>query len=172
MLSHGEIVPFGDFSLGLGVQSLDNTEEGTVSFVMKGGAGFQLWSFLSVQASLWAWQGNDGGAQESQESEDRRNISFEGISASWEATLQLPFDNVKADFPAGPYYRYGQQCWSAVLTGLMESWSGRGCSRLQSIGVVLPSTHKTRAAFYIEASQTNFDDVASDAIQIGVKVPF
>lgn len=168
-VSRAEVIPFGDISVGLGVQTLEDTGEGTTSFLMKGGFGLQLLPFLSVQASLWGWTGDD--YRYDSTTEERTVVSFDGVSASWEATLQIPFPSPKSEFRAGPYYRYGQQCWSAILTGLMDPWSGRGCNDLHAIGVVFPSADKTRSAFYLEASQTDFDDLASNAIQMGVKIP-
>lgn len=168
-VSRAEVIPFGDFSVGLGVQTLEDTGEGTTSFLMKGGLGLQLFPFMSVQASLWGWTGDD--YQYNAATEEASVVSFDGISASWEATFQIPFPSPKSDFRAGPYYRYGQQCWSAILTGLLQPWSGQGCNDLHAFGVVFPSADKTRAAFYLELSQTDFDDLASNAIQMGVKVP-
>ena len=168
-VSHGEVIPFGDFSVGLGLQTLDETGEGTMSVLMKGGLGWQLLPILSVQASLWGWTGDT--YQTNSSGEDPTIVSFDGLSVSWEATLQIPFENPKSDFRAGPYYRFGQQCWTAMLTGLLQPWSGDGCDNLHAVGVVFPSIDKTRAAFYLEASQTDFDDLASNAIQMGVKIP-
>lgn len=168
-MSHSEVIPFGDFSVGLGVQTLEDTNEGAVSYLMKGGIGWQLFPFMNVQASLWGWTGDN--YQSNGSDEEPTVVSFDGISASWEATLQIPFENPTSDFYAGPYYRYGQQCWSAILTGLTQPWSGKGCNDLHAIGVVFPSADKSRAAFYLEVSQTDFDDLASNAVQIGVKVP-
>ena len=168
-MSRAEVIPFGDISVGLSVHTLENSREGTTSFLMKGGFGLQLLPFISVQASLWGWTGDD--YRYDSTTEERSVVSFDGISASWEATLQIPFSNPKSEFRAGPYYRYGQQCWSAILTGLMTPWSGKGCNDLHAFGVVFPSADKTRSAFYLEASQTNFDDLASNAIQMGVKMP-
>lgn len=168
-VSRAEVVPFGDFSVGLGVQTLDDTGEGTVSFLMKGGVGWQLFPFMSVQTSLWGWTGDT--YQSNGADEEPTIVSFDGISASWEATFQIPFPNPKSAFRAGPYYRYGQQCWTAILTGLLQPWSGDGCDDLHAFGIVFPSSDKSRAAFYLEASQTDFDDLSSNAIQMGVKVP-
>jgi hypothetical protein len=170
-VGHSEIVPFADFSLGLGVQTLSDSDEGAVGHVSKAGMGLQLLSFVSVQASLWAWRSNNQSTESSEDGETD-NMSFESLGVSWEVTLQLPFPNPESDFRSGPYYRFGKQCWSAVLSGVLQPWSGRGCNDLHAIGVVFPSTHKTRAAFYIEALQTDFDDLESDSIQVGVKVPF
>jgi hypothetical protein len=168
-LSRADVIPFGDIAVGLGVQTLEDTGEGAVSFLMKGGFGLQVLPFLSVQASLWGWTGDN--YQYNGTTEEAKVVSFDGISASWEATFQIPFPNPRSDFRAGPYYRYGQQCWSAILSGLMQPWSGKGCNDLHAFGVVFPSSDKTRAAFYLEASQTNFDDLDSNAIQMGVKIP-
>jgi hypothetical protein len=168
-VSRAEVIPYGDFSVGLGVQTLEDTGEGTTSYLMKGGFGLQLFPFMSVQASLWGWTGDN--YQYNAATEESSVVSFDGISASWEATLQIPFPSPKSDFRAGPYYRYGQQCWSAILTGLLQPWSGQGCNDIHAYGVVFPSADKTRAAFYLEFSQTDFDDLESNAIQMGVKVP-
>ena len=168
-VSHSDVVPFADFSLGLSVQTLADSDEGAVGYVSKAGLGLQLLPFISVQTSLWAWRSNNQSTESSQDEADE--MSFESLGVSWEATLLLPFANPKSDFSAGPYYRFGQQCWSAVLSGVLEPWSGRGCNALHGVGIVFPSTHKTRAAFYIEAVQTDFDSLESDSIQIGVKVP-
>jgi hypothetical protein len=169
--SHSEVVPFGDLSLGLGVQTLSDSDEGAVGYVSKAGVGLQLLPFISVQASLWAWGSNNNQSTESSEDDETDNMSFESLGVSWEATLQLPFPNPKSDFRSGPYYRFGKQCWSAVLSGVLQPWSGRGCNDLHAIGLVFPSTRKTRAALYIEALQTNFDNLESDSIQVGVKIP-
>lgn len=168
-VSRAEVIPFGDIAVGLGVQTLEETGEGTVSFLMRGGFGLQLLPFMSVQANLWGWTGDNYQYDES--TETATVVSFDGISASWEATFQIPFSNPKSDFRAGPYYRYGQQCWSAILSGLMQPWSGKGCNDLHAFGVVFPSSDKTRAAFYLEASNTKFDELDSSAIQMGVKIP-
>lgn len=169
VVARAEIIPFGDVSVGLGVLTLEETGEGTVSFLMKGGFGLQLLPFVSVQANLWGWTGDN--YQYNGPEEEPTVVSFDGISASWEATFQIPFPNPKSDFRAGPYYRYGQQCWSAILSGLLQPWSGKGCNDLHAFGVVFPSADKTRAAFYLEASGTKFDDLDSNAIQMGVKIP-
>lgn len=168
-VTHSEVVPFADFSLGLSVQTLADSDEGAVGYVSKAGLGLQLLPFISVQTSLWAWRSNNQSTESSQDDTD--DMSFESLSVSWEATLLLPFTNPKSDFRTGPYYRFGQQCWSAVLSDVLEPWSDRGCSDLHAVGFVFPSVHKTRAAFYIEALRTDFDNLESDSIQVGVKVP-
>ena len=179
LTSYSEVIPFADFSLGLSVQTLDSSyeddeednDDGTVSYVAKAGIGLQLSSFMSVQTSLWGWSSNTDKSRDSSDDDDTSNLTFEGLSVSLEATLQLPFSNEHSDFHSGPYYRFAKQCWSAVLSGLVKPWSGRGCNDLHAVGIIFPSTHRTRAAFYIEVVQTEFDELQSDAVQIGVKVP-
>jgi len=169
-----ETVTYGEFSLGVGVQTVDDDgeERGAVTQLTKIGAGIQPWSFVSAGFGIWLWQAREAERRENEENGDEENLEFYGGSASWEVTLKVPFDNDHSDLAVGPYYRYGHHCWSAAIDGLVKPWAKKGCSVLQSVGVLLPSLNEQGAVVYFEVTDTEFDDVDSSTLQIGVMVPY
>ena len=181
----GNLVSFIDAGIGLSTHQVDESERGALGGLLKVSAGVQWYSFISAQVGLWYWGANNSDAdrnrkQDSQlNSEQDRELDtertrFESISASVEITLQLPLSNQNTTFQYGPYYRVGQHCWSAVLTGLTNPWQEEGCSAIHSVGFLFPLTNYNKEfnAFYLEATQSNFDAVSTKSIQLGAKVPF
>jgi hypothetical protein len=54
----------------------------------------------------------------------------------------------------------------------VQPWSKEGCSQLQTLGFVFPSTVEDMAAMYIEFTRTDFDDLTSSSLQLGAKLAF
>lgn len=168
--SYAEAVTYVDLALGLSIHVLDETDEGAASEVLKTAIGVQWFPFLSTQVGVWSWSGREGDSNK--DSTEDEMASFNGLSASWEIALQLPLEDKGTDFSLGPYYRFGRHCWSAVITGLVQPWSKEGCSQLQTLGFVFPSTVEDMAAMYIEFTRTDFDDLTSSSLQLGAKLAF
>lgn len=162
-------VSYVDLALGLGVHVLDDSDQGAASEVIKVGVGIQWLPFVSTQLGIWSWSSGD---QKESETEQDEVGNFDGLSASWELVLQLPMENKGADLTAGPYFRYGRHCWSAVLTGLVKPWSKSGCSDLSTVGFSFPSGVEKNAGLYIEFTRTAFDDLFSSSLQLGARLAF
>lgn len=160
-----------DVGAGLSTHVVDETDQGAVSGLLKVSVGAQWYSFISTQIGLWYWGNNDN---DSDVDRPRERTKFESISASLEVTLQLPLGDKGGFFRSGPYYRYGRHCWSAVLLGLVEPWYKEGCSELHSVGYSFPMSNSRHpyTSFYLEATQSNFDNVSTKSIQLGTKLPF
>jgi hypothetical protein len=166
-------VTYVDLALGLGVHVLEESDEGATSKLIKAGIGVQWFPFLSTQLGVWSWnsKAQSDRASEDDSEQDKMGL-FDGLSASWEVALQWPIDNKGSQLSAGPYYRYGQHCWSAVLTGLVEPWSKKGCSKLNTVGFSFPMEKAKNAGAYIEFTRTGFDDLSSSSLQLGAKLAF
>lgn len=168
-----EPVPYTDLALGLGIHTLEASDDGAASKLIKAGMGVQWFSFLSTQLGVWSWNTEDQGENKQEKDDEKRNAgSFNGLSGSLEVTLIWPIENNEGLISAGPYYRYGRHCWSAVLSGLVEPWSKKGCSGLNTLGFSFPSGKEKHAGLYVELSQTDFDDLFSRSLQLGVKLAF
>ncbi|MGK0247711.1 MAG: hypothetical protein ACI910_000438 [Oleispira sp.] len=166
-------VTYIDLALGLGVHVLGESDEGAASKLIKAGMGVQWFPFLSTQLGVWSWSSKAQSDRASEDDSEQDTIAlFDGLSASWEVVLQWPIDNTGSPLSAGPYYRYGQHCWSAVLTGLVEPWSKKGCSELNTVGFSFPMAKATNEGAYIEYTRTRFDDLSSSSLQLGVKLAF
>jgi hypothetical protein len=166
-------VTYVDLALGLGVHVLDDSDQGAASKLIKAGIGVQWFPFLSTQAGIWSWNSEDQSKRRPEDDSERKNVGlFNGLSASWEVVLQLPVENAGSKLSAGPYYRYGRHCWSAVLTGLLQPWSKKGCSDLNTLGFSFPVVKEKNAGVYIEFTQTDFDDLSSSSLQLGAKLAF
>lgn len=166
-------VTYVDLALGLGVHVLDDTDQGAASKLIKAGMGVQWFPFLSTQVGIWSWNSEDPSKRESEENFEQKKLGvFDGLSSSLEVALQWPIENAGALLSAGPYYRYGRHCWSAVLTGLLQPWSRKGCSDLNTLGFSFPVPKEKNAGVYIEFTQTEFDDLSSRSLQLGVKLAF
>lgn len=164
-------VPYVDFALGLSVHVLEESDQGAASQLLKTAVGIQWLPMISTQVGVWHWSGNE---ESNEEEEENEKANFEGISASWEVVLQMPFESKNDVFNYGPYYRLGRHCWSAVLTGLVQVWSKEGCSKIQTLGFVFPSVQyeDENAALYIEFTRSDFDDLSTSSMQLGAKLPF
>ena len=170
-----EMVTFAEFSLGVGVQTIedDGEEKGAVTQVTKVAGGVQPLPFITASAGLWFWDAREAEKEENEEQDGTHpNLEFYGVSASWDVTLKVPFDNDYSSLAVGPYYRYGHHCWSAAIDGLVQPWAKKGCSALQSFGVLLPSVNEEGASVYFEITATEFDEVDSTTLQVGVMVPY
>ncbi len=166
-------VPYVDLALGLGVHVLEGSDQGAASRVIKAGIGAQWFPFLSTQVGVWSWNSEDQSKRDPNEDSERRKVGmFDGLSASWEVAVQWPIKNSDSLLSSGPYYRYGRHCWSAVLTGVVQPWSKNGCSDLSTLGFSFPTATKENAAVYIEFTQTSFDDLSSNSLQLGAKLAF
>lgn len=166
-------VTYVDLALGLGVHVLEGSDEGASSKLIKAGIGVQWFPFLSTQLGVWSWNSKAQSDRASDDDSEQDKIGlFDGLSASWEVALQWPIDNKDSPLSAGPYYRYGQHCWSAVLTGLVEPWSKKGCSELNTVGFSFPMPKAKNAGAYIEFTRTGFDDLSSSSLQLGAKLAF
>ena len=163
-------VSYVDLALGLGVHTLDDSDQGAASKLIKAGFGVQWFPFLSTQVGIWSWNSEE--SSNKRDSEEREVGLFDGLSSSLEVSLQWPIENSGSSLSAGPYYRYGRHCWTAVLTGLLQSWSRKGCSDLNSIGFSFPVPKEQNTAVYIEFTQTDFDDLSSRSLQLGAKLAF
>ena len=99
-------------------------------------------------------------------------IQFDGVSAGWEVTAQIPLST--DDIPIGPYVRYGGHCWAATISGLATPWAKSGCSDLTAVGIAFSSDARRRgqAAAYVEFSRTRFDEVTSGSVVVGIKNSF
>jgi hypothetical protein len=166
-------VTYVDLTLGLGVHVLEESGEGAASKLIKAGMGVQWFPFFSTQLGVWSWnsEAQSDRASEADSEQDKVGL-FDGLSASWEVVLQWPIDNKGSLLSAGPYYRYGQHCWSAVLTGLVEPWSKKGCSELNTVGFSFPTEKSENEGVYIEFTRTGFDDLSSSSLQLGAKLAF
>lgn len=179
-----KIVPYVDLGFGIGIHSLPDTEEGTSSRILKTSVGVQWLSFLSAQVGLLHWSnyrngghnnnpdsGNNAGSANKNESQP---IEFDGISVAWELALQFPVGHKSRQLSHGPYYRFGRHCWTAVLSGLSQPWTKEGCSNIQSIGFVFPTSSNmdSELVWFLELSQTNLESLQSRSLQIGAKLPF
>lgn len=162
-------VVYADLALGLSVHVLENSDEGAVSELIKTGIGIQLFPYLSTQLGIWSWSSED---QSKRESDEYDVGYFDGLSASWEVALQWPIANKGGLLSAGPYYRYGRHCWSAVLSGLVQPWSKKGCSGLNTVGFAFPNGENENAGLYVEFTRTDFDDLSSSSLQLGAKLAF
>jgi hypothetical protein len=164
-------ISYVDVGIGLSSHVVDETEQGAISGLFKIAAGRQWYSFISAQIGLWYWGNNDN---DTDVERSRERTKFESISVSLEMTVQIPFGHNNTAFQYGPYYRLGRHCWSAVLLGLVDPWYKEGCSNLHSIGFLFPISNRrySDASFYLEATHSEFDEVSTNSIQIGSKVPF
>lgn len=174
----GKLVPYADLGIGLGMHVLPDSDEGTSSRVIKAALGIQWLPFISTQFGLWHWSSlsdrpkdepiREGGTKKSDP------VRFEGMSASWELTLQVPVSSQRTVLSYGPYYRIGWHCWTGVLTGLMQPWSKEGCSDLHSLGFVFPVTDRKGGdtVLYIEVSHSELDSLSTRSMQLGAKLPF
>jgi hypothetical protein len=162
------VTPYVDLGLGLSLHVLDESDEGAASQLIKTAIGVQWLPFLSTQVGLWHWASEE---QSSSDDEEER-ASFDGLSASWEVAVQLPFNTGYSQFHYGPYYRFGRHCWSAVFTGLVEPWSKEGCSDLQTLGFLFPAqqSYEEGAILYLEFSRSHFAEVSTNSIQLGAKL--
>ena len=173
-----KIVPYVDLGFGIGIHSLPDTDEGTSSRILKTSVGVQWLSFLSAQVGLLHWSNyRNGGRNNNPESDDKEEgqpLEFDGISVAWELTAQLPIGNKIRQLSHGPYYRFGRHCWTAVLSGLSQPWSKEGCSNIQSIGFVFPtsSSMNSELVWFLELSQTDLERLESRSVQISAKLPF
>jgi hypothetical protein len=166
-------VTYVDLALGLGVHVLENSEQGASSKVIKTGIGVQWLPFLSTQLGVWSWSSDNQTKRVSEEDSKKDEVGlFDGLSASWEIALQWPIDNKGAQLSAGPYYRYGRHYWSAVLTGLTQSWSNKGWSELNTIGFSFPMAKHQNAGVYFEFTHTDFENLSSNSLQLGAKLAF
>jgi hypothetical protein len=166
-------VTYIDLALGLGVHVLEDSDQGASSKVIKTGIGVQWLPFLSTQLGVWSWSSDNQTKRVSEEDSEKDEIGlFDGLSASWEIALQWPIDNESAHLSMGPYYRYGRHYWSAVLTGLIEPWSNKGWSELNTLGFSFPMAKDQDAALYIEFTRTDFKDLSSNSLQMGAKLVF
>lgn len=176
-------VPYVDLALGVGIHKLDRSdsrsenneeeEQGAVSRLIKLGLGVQWFPFLSTQVGIWTWNSDQQSKRMPEDdAEYHRGGLFDGISSSMEIALQWPVDNPGSKLTAGPYYRYGRHCWSAVLTGLLRPWSKEGCSNLNSMGYTFPLHSEETSAVYVEFTRTDFDDLSSNSLQFGAKLAF
>lgn len=171
--THAETVPFGEFSLGIGVQSIEDSDgesHGAVSQLTKVGVGVEVLPMLSLNGGVWVWEARESSSDEGDQDEQR--IEFNGVSLGWDATLKLPFPLEHSSLSGGPYVRFGRHCWSAVVDGLVKPWAKQGCSVIRSLGVVLPTLNEQGAVVYFEFTDTDFDTVESDTLQVGVLVPY
>lgn len=162
-------VPYVDLALGLSVHVLEGSDQGAASQLIKTAVGVQWLPIISTQIGIWHWA-----SEEESEDAEQERVSFEGISASWELTLQAPFESKNEVFHYGPYYRFGRHCWSAVLSGLVQIWSEEGCSKIQTLGFVFPSVEyiEKNAAFFIEFTRSDFEALSTSSMQLGAKLPF
>lgn len=172
------IVPYVDLGFGIGVHSLPDTDEGTSSRILKTSVGVQWLSFLSAQMGLLHWSNYRNSGRNSNPGSDNKEadqpIEFDGISVAWELTVQIPVGNKSNQLSHGPYYRFGRHCWTAVLSGLAQPWTKEGCSNIQSIGFVFPTSSSmgSELVWFLELSQTNLERLQSRSVQIGAKLPF
>lgn len=164
------LLPYVDLGLGLSVHVLEESEEGAASQLLKTAIGVQWLPYISTQVGLWHWSNEE----DKSESTEEERASFEGLSASWEITLQTPLSNKSSAFSYGPYYRFGRHCWSAVFSGLIQPWSKEGCSDIRSVGFVFPSAAKYEAdaVLYLEFSHSDFAEVSTRSMQLGAKLAF
>lgn len=171
---------YGDIALGLSVHVLtddsDELNEGTdgaASQLLKGALGIQWTSFFSTQLGVFYWSDDISEVDTTSSEDEAEPVTFQGVSASWEAALRIPLSRTKSRFSYGPYYRYGQHCWSAVFSGLAQPWSKEGCSEIQSAGFSFPSArgYEVDAQVYIEFTHTDFEDVSSRSLLAGVRMP-
>lgn len=167
-LDDDALIPYVDLALGLSVHVLADSDEGAASQLIKTAIGVQWLPFISTQVGLWHWASEEDSTAEDEE----ERASFDGLSASWELALQVPFNNGQSRFAYGPYYRFGRHCWSAVFTGLVEPWSKEGCSDLQTIGFLFPAqqSYEEGAILYLEFSRSHFAEVSTNSIQLGAKL--
>jgi hypothetical protein len=166
-------VTYVDLALGLGVHVLEGSDQGAASKLIKAGIGVQWFPFISTQVGGWSWSSEDQAKREAEEDSEAYKVGlFDGISVSWEVALQWPIDNAGGALSAGPYVRYGQHCWSAVLAGLAQPWSKEGCSNLNALGFAFPLGEGEDAGLYIEFTQTDFDDLTSSSLQLGAKLAY
>lgn len=188
-------VPYVDLALGMGIHKLDRSgsdsvdgdedsdedsdekyseeDQGAVSRLIKLGLGVQWFPFLSTQVGIWSWNSEAQSKRMPDEDSDYNRVGlFDGLSSSMEVALQWPVDNPGSELSAGPYYRHGRHCWSAVLTGLLRPWSKEGCSNLSSIGYTFPLHTEETSAVYVEFTRTDFDDLSSNSLQFGAKLAF
>jgi len=180
-------VPYVDLALGVGIHKLDRPgsssvdsdekyreeDQGAVSRLIKLGLGVQWFPFLSTRVGIWTWNSDEQSKRMPDEDSDYNRVGlFDGISSSMEIALQWPVDNPGSELSAGPYYRHGRHCWSAVLTGLLRPWSKEGCSNLSSIGYSFPLHSEETSAVYVEFTRTDFDDLSSNSLQFGAKLAF
>lgn len=166
-------VAYVDLALGLGVHVLDDSDQGAASKLIKMGVGVQWLPFLTTQAGIWSWNSQNNSKDIPEEDTEENRVGLlNGLSASWEVALQWPIDNAGSKLSAGPYYRYGRHCWSAVLTGLLQPWSKKGCSDLNTLGFSFPVVKEKNAGVYIEFTRTDFDDLSSNSLQLGAKLAF
>jgi hypothetical protein len=176
-------VPYVDLALGMGIHKLDRSDnssenyeeedQGAVSRLIKLGLGVQWFPFLSTQVGIWTWNSDQQSKRMPEDDAEYQRVGlFDGVSSSMEIALQWPVDNPGSKLTAGPYYRYGRHCWSAVLTGLLRPWSKEGCSNLNSMGYTFPLHSEETSAVYVEFTRTDFDDLSSNSLQFGAKLAF
>lgn len=173
----GKLVPYVELGIGLGVHVLKGEDEGANSRVIKTSLGIQWLPFISTQMGLWHWSKHNNKSQETGSDEKASNkteVSFEGVSASWEITLQIPIFSDNTALSYGPYYRVGRHCWSGVGSGFVRPWSREGCSDLHSVGFVFPASDQRagKTVLFIEASHSNLDTLSTRSVQLGAKLPF
>lgn len=174
----GKLIPYVDLGIGLGMHVLPDSDEGTSSRVIKAALGVQWLPFISTQFGLWHWSNLNNSAKDGSGTESSTDkmepVRFEGMSASWELTLQVPISSQKTVLSYGPYYRLGRHCWTGVLTGLVQPWSKEGCSDLHSLGFVFPVADRRGGdtVLYLEISHTELDQLSTKSMQIGAKLPF
>ncbi|MEH6448931.1 MAG: hypothetical protein V7765_09690 [Oleispira sp.] len=166
-------VTYVDLALGVGVHVIDDSDQGAASELIKTGVGIQWLPFLSTQVGIWSWSSENQSKRDPNEDSERQNVGlFDGLSVSWEVAVQWPIENANSVLSSGPYYRYGRHCWSAVLTGLVQPWSKKGCSELNTLGFTFPTGSEEDVGLYIEFTQTDFDDLFSSSLQLGAKLAF
>lgn len=166
-------VTYVDLALGVSVHVLEESDQGAVSELIKTGIGVQWLPFLSTQIGVWSWSSEDQSKRQAEEESEAYKVGlFDGLSAFWEVALQWPIDNGGGLLSAGPYVRYGQHCWTAVLVGLIQPWSKKGCSNLKTVGFSFPIAQSDDAGLYIEFTRTDFDDLMSSSLQLGAKLAF
>ncbi|MFT7409470.1 MAG: hypothetical protein ACI9EX_000041 [Oleispira sp.] len=166
-------VTYVDLTLGVGIHVLEESDQGAASKLIKVGTGVQWTPFLSTQLGVWSWNSKAQSDRASKGDSEQDKVGlFDGLSASWEVVLQWPIDNKGSVLSSGPYYRYGQHCWSAVLMGLVEPWSKKGCSELNTVGFSFPLKKAKNEGAYIEFTRTEFDDLSSSSLQLGAKLAF
>lgn len=172
-IGSAEAVTYVDLALGVGVHVLEDSDQGAVSQLLKTGIGVQWTPFLSTQIGIWSWSSEDQSKRQAEEESEAYKVGlFDGLSASWEVALQWPIDNGSGLLSAGPYVRYGQHCWTAVLAGLIQPWSKKGCSNLKTVGFSFPTAQSDDAGLYIEFTRTDFEDLMSSSLQLGAKLAF
>src|SRR5690606_27472980 len=99
-------------------------------------------------------------------------LQFDGISIGWDVTLRLPLELADLSRGSGPYWHYGKQCCAAAAAGIVIPWNADDWSPIQTWDIPSPLPDSPVLVIFAEYARTDFLDIESRAVIVGVQARF